>query len=116
MNLLPPCLKQSWNTEGETADNEKEQRSKNRVDALARRVLVVRCNPPQINRSWNPRDAREEQNQNPACSAHDVVIPSGAEPQPDEPAARNGSRAKPKSGAAVGSSDLLGVFIQILWL
>src|SRR4051794_41114580 len=28
-----------------------------------------------------------------------------AEPQPDEPAARNGSRAKPKSGAAVGSSD-----------
>jgi hypothetical protein len=31
-----------------------------------------------------------------------------AEPQREEPAARKGSRAKPESGAAVGSSDGLG--------
>ncbi|MEO5984299.1 MAG: hypothetical protein ABIP80_02270, partial [Ferruginibacter sp.] len=28
-----------------------------------------------------------------------------------KPVARNGSRAKPKSGAAVGSSDLLGIMV-----
>jgi hypothetical protein len=32
----------------------------------------------------------------------------GRNAESGEPAARNGSRAKPKSGAAVGSSDLLG--------
>ncbi len=33
------------------------------------------------------------------------------EPQPDKPDARNKSRAKPKNGAAVGSSDLLGHWV-----